>query len=125
MPSKDPFAQAPDFLAAFEKIAKDGFFEELESTVSFQEGKPPGHCRVRAVGYVPNHRKYAAPGCAVFVDPSTLLEKMRRLAKQNRVRHVNFGVESEPWPLWNRGGNTAVGSRGTKTTLSLTVTFKR
>ncbi len=122
---KDLFAPVPEFLAAYNNILENGFFEEIKFTAGsvMMEGKIHS-CFVSISGCVPNHEKYRADGCGTLIDPNAVIATCRRLAGQNQIKHLSTSIETEDWRLWDAKGNNIVGSKGHRTKLSLQITFK-
>lgn len=120
---KDLFATVPEFLAAFDNILKNGFFEEIQFSAYGMGGKI-SFCSITAKGCVPNNSKYAATGCGAVIDPHTIIASCRNLAEQKQVKTVATTVETVDWPLWNRQGEKIIGSKGQYTKMSATIFFK-
>lgn len=118
---KDLFATVPEFLAAFNDLHKDGFFEKVE----FSEG---GYdCSIHITGYVPSSEQYKMEGCGNFIDPNAIVAHGRRLADRNLVKDIATKVEITNWPqicddlTWN---DDHIGSRGKRYELNLCIMFK-
>ncbi|HEY0979722.1 MAG TPA: hypothetical protein VGE23_02695 [Candidatus Paceibacterota bacterium] len=122
---KDLFESVPEFLAAFNNILENGFFEQVEFAARGEgmEGKVHS-CSVIAAGCVPDHKRYQADGCGLIVDPGTVIAAVRKLAGQEKVMDVSTKVETNDWPLWDTEGENIIGSKGKRTKLSLYITFK-
>lgn len=123
--SGDLFAEVPEFLAAFDHILKNGFFEDVQLSVSgkMMEGKING-CSIDATGCVPNDKKYDADGCGAIVDPRTIIASCRDLSDKKQVKKVATKVETEDWPLYNDEEMEIIGSKGKRTHLSIHVIFE-
>lgn len=119
---KDLFKEAPEFLALFQRIAEQGFFEELSFTASAFDGQAM-NCFIKAVGMIPNDKQYAAAGCGTFVEPKDMIEKIRALASTRKLKHFYAEVKTEAWTLWDKKGENIIGNKGTKSTLMLSATF--
>lgn len=122
---RDLFAPVPEFLAAFNNILENGFFEEVEFHVrgKMMEGKIFS-CSITATGCVPANESYKASGCGAVIDPNAVIASCRKLADQNQVKDITTKVETKNWPVWNTEGENIIGSKGTRTELSLYITFK-
>lgn len=122
---KDLFAPVPEFLAAFDNILKNGFFEEIQFNTGgkMMEGKIYG-CSITATGCVPSDKKFEAEGSGAIIDPNTIVASCRKLATQKKVKDVTTKVETKDWPLWDATGEKVIGSKGKRTELFLYVTFK-
>ena len=125
MKNKDLFEQIPEFLAGFDNIRKNGFFESIELNVGhkFMEGRVHG-CTLTASGCVPKNRKSRARGCGAVIDPVAIIDSCRALAQQRKVLSVSVKIESQDWPLYDPKGENVIGSNGTRTNLFLYITFK-
>jgi hypothetical protein len=121
----DPFAKAPEFLAAFDHVRKNGFFESIQynAGMPMSEG-PVGLCSITATGCVPDEAKYAAEGCGVLIDPDAVVESCKLLAKKNKVRQVHVTIKTENWNLWDESGNNVVGRKGARTTMVMNIQFE-
>lgn len=122
---KDLFDQVPEFLAAFNNIVKNGFFEEIQFSASgkMMEGKIFG-CSITATGCVPSDKKFAANGSGSIIDPNAIVAACRKLTDQNRVKDVTTKVETKDWPLWDAKGEKMIGSKGKRTELFLYIAFE-
>ncbi len=122
---RDLFVDVPAFLAAFDDIAANGFFEKIEFHVGGErsEGKIP-HCSISAIGYVPNAKKYAAKGCGAIIDPHSVVAQCRRLSRTHEVSIISATVETNEWTLWDASENNIIGSKGKRTKLYLSIQFK-
>jgi hypothetical protein len=121
---KDPFKNAPEFLAAFENVRKNGFFEEMQ----YQVGSPMSdgkisHCIFGATGCVPSEQKYAAVGCGALFDPPSIIESCKKLSQTMEVKHVSVEVKTEDWALWDEAEENIIGSKGYRTKMSIFVRF--
>ena len=119
--SEDLFAPVPEFLAAFNDLLKNGFFEKVE----FHEG---GHnCSICITGYLPSSEQYKMKGCGNFIDPNAIVAYGRKLADQNLVNDIATKVEITNWPqicddlTWD---DDHIGSRGKRYELHLSIMFK-
>lgn len=123
--SKDLFAQVPEFLAAFNNVLENGFFEDFKFNVngSMMEGKIVG-CAINATGCVPVSKEYGADGCGAVIDPNVIIASCRKLAGQKMVTGVTTKVETKDWSLWDTDGENVIGSKGKRTELYLYVSFK-
>lgn len=123
--SKDLFAQVPEFLAAFNNILKNGFFEDIKLSVNgpMMEGKIYG-CSITATDCVPVSEEYAADGCGAVIDPNVIIAACRKLAGQKKVTGVTTKVETEDWQLFHEVEGNVIGSKGKRTELYLYVSFK-
>jgi hypothetical protein len=121
---KDHFKRTPEFLAAFHHIVANGFFESLSVQCNSREGRIY-HCIVTGVGMIPSKAKYAATGVAPLIDPEKMIEAARNQVAQGRkLRNCHVEVKTEDWPLWSKDENTILGSKGTRTSLSISITLK-
>lgn len=125
MPKKDVFAGVPEFMAAFDNIAKNGFFEHIQFNVGDQmmEGRI-GSCLIRASGYVPSGAAYHAEGCGVLINPQTVIDACRKLADKRKIEAVFTDVKSNDWQLWSKDETEVVGSKGMKTEMFISIIFK-
>lgn len=125
---KDLFATVPEFLAAFDNILENGFFEDIQfnMTGKMMEGKIFS-CSIMATGCVPNDSKYAKykpVSSSAIIDPRVVVDSCRALAEEKRVKSVFTKVETQDWPRWSRDEERIIGSKGQRTNLNLTITFK-
>ena len=122
---KDLFVKVPEFLAAFNRILKEGFFEDIDFHVHglMMEGRIHA-CSIIARGCVPNNKKCAAKGCGAIVNPDQIIATCRELAKRHKIQSVQAQVKTDGWPLYDRSENQIVGTKGTRTELSLYILFK-
>lgn len=123
--AKDAFEKAPEILAAFDNIRKNGHFGQLNFMIRTYDSGKVHSCNFEAIGYLPNDEKYQSSGCGVITNPRTVIANCRELAKQNEVENFTGKVTTEDWPLWNKSGNDVVGSRGQKVTLSFYIEFAK
>lgn len=123
--SKDPFAEVPEFLTAFDNIAQNGFFEEVSMKVggAMDEGIVRTCC-VTAWGCVPNSPKYATAGCGTIIDPHSIVAACRKLAEQKKIEKIVSEIKGEDWILYSADENTIKGSKGRRTRLYLLIIFK-
>lgn len=122
---KDLFAQVPEFLAAFNNVLENGFFEEIQFHVGgkMTEGRIPS-CSITAMGCVPSEKKYKADGCGAVIDPATIIASCRKLAGQKKIQDIIAKIETENWPLYDAEGQNVIGSKGKRTKLYILVMFK-
>jgi hypothetical protein len=123
--SNDPFAKVPEFLAAFNNIRTNGFFSHIE----FKAGSPGMeemmlHCGIVAEGYVPNSKKYFAPGCGAIINPEKIIASCKEMCKTRKIKHVEVKVETENWKLWDKKEENVIGSKGTQTKLYIFIHFE-
>lgn len=130
--AQDFLNKAPEFLAAFDTILNQGFFETLEcSGSSSEEGKNSGEfgsIAFKAVGYIPNDPKDHRKGITPFITPDLLLEKIRHFLTEEGCKLTHdpqIDVKSENWTRWDRAGNNVIGSRGRVFTLRIFVQHNR
>ncbi|MFZ2886675.1 MAG: hypothetical protein WA021_02530 [Minisyncoccia bacterium] len=121
---KDLFAAVPEFLAAYNNILENGFFEEIQFNVNGRdmEGKIYG-CSISAIGCVPSKDEFKADGCGAVIDPNTVIASCRKLAHQKKIKNITTKVETKDWPVWDSKGDNIVGSKGTRTELYLYIAF--
>lgn len=121
----DPFAKAPEFLAAFEHIRKNGFFERLEyHTGDLMSEGVVYSCTIKAAGCVPDEDKYAAEGCGVLIDPAAIVESCKALAMKRKVDQVYVTIKTENWKLWDEAGEKSLGRKGVRTEMVMIIQFK-
>jgi hypothetical protein len=122
---KDLFVQVPEFLAAFDNIRTNGFFEDIQYAVHgmMMEGRIQ-ICSITAMGCIPNDPRYMAVGASAVIDPHQLVDSCRTLAHDRQIRDVTTKIETNPWPLYDRKGEEVIGSKGSRTKLFLHITFK-
>jgi hypothetical protein len=122
--SKELFAAVPEFMAAFTHILKNGFFEDIQLSVSgkMMEGKISG-CFINATGCVPNDAKYDADGCGGIIDPEAVIASCREMATEQKVSNVTTKVETNDWLLYDDEGEV-IGSKGSRTELSICILFE-
>lgn len=120
----DPFEKAPEFLAAFNNILSNGFFEQVEfqAGMAMMEGEVP-NCHIRAHGCVPSEKKYSSVGCGALIDPASIVSSCKELSKKQKVKQVLVTVKTENWPLWDNSGNNVIGSKGTRTEMFIFIRF--
>ncbi len=123
MPKADPFSKAPEFLAAFQNIRKNGFFASMTFSVGSVLGDIHS-CTIMATGYIPNLKKYAANGCGQVIDPQRIIAACRKLALRKPTKSVYVKVMNEDWPLYDKDEKEVIGSKGSRVTLAFTVYFK-
>ena len=121
----DPFAKAPEFLAAFDHVRQNGFFERLEYHAGdlMSEGIVYS-CTIRAVGCVPDEARYAAKGCGTLINPFAIVESCKVLAVERKVDQVYVTIKTENWTLWDKAGEKALGRKGVRTEMSIIIRFK-
>ncbi len=121
----NPFEKAPEFLAAFEHVRKNGFFERLEYHAGdlMSEGLVYT-CTIKAVGCVPDEAKYAAEGCGVLIDPAAIVDSCEMLAVKRKVDQVYVTIKTENWTLWDEAGEKVLGRKGVRTEMVLIIQFK-
>lgn len=124
MKKADPFAQAPEFLAAFNNIATNGFFEEISfsSGSKMSEGDIYG-CFVNATGCVPNNEKYRKEGTGALINPETIITSCKTITDRHKVKNVSVTVKTSDWPLYDKAGEKMVGSKGMRTEMSIYISF--
>lgn len=122
MKKVDPFVQAPEFLAAFNNVAKNGFFGEIKFSGLGSEGRTYS-CSIEATGHIPNDTKYAEKGFGVLVDPEAIIMACKAVTGRHEVRKVYVAVTTENWDLYDRTGNSVVGVKGTTTKMQLCIYF--
>jgi hypothetical protein len=129
---QDFLNKAPEFLAAFDAIFTQGFFETIEcSGNSYENSRSSGefgNISFKAVGYIPEDPKDQKKGMMPFFSPHQLLENIRLFLAEDGCKFTHaptIEVNSENWPLWDRGGNNILGSRGRKFTLRIFVQHDR
>ncbi len=123
--SKDLFAPVPEFLAAFNNLLENGFFEGIQFHAGgkLTEGVIHG-CSITISGCVPSGKQYKMEGCGAIIDPNAVIDSCRKLADQNKVKEIMTKVETENWPLWDADGENIIGSKGKRTELFLYITFE-
>ena len=122
--SKDPFAQVPEFLAAFDNILANGFFEGIHLEVG--DGMTEGYifsCSIKASGCVPDDTKYMQDGSGALVDPHAIIASCRALAETKKIKMVTTDVETTDWLRYGRN-DKVVGSKGKRTKMFISITFK-
>jgi hypothetical protein len=119
----DVFAQVPEFLAAFDNIEKNGFFDNVRLEIYGGE-HIIYQCSLALCGYVPNDDKYQVDGCGSLIDPKAIIASCRKLVDQKKVDKVTTNVETKDWPLLDEDGECVVGSKGQQTQLKIMITFK-
>jgi len=121
---QDPFARVPEFLAAFNNILKNGFFEEIQLNVGgkMTEGRIYS-CTIIATGCIPTSKRFKADGCGTLIDPNTIITSCRSLANRKRGANVTTTVETTDWPLWDADGQKVIGSKGKRTQLFFHIAF--
>lgn len=118
----DVFAKVPEFLAAFDNILNNGFFDNVRLEVLGGEHKVY-RCSLTLWGYVPNDDKYQVDGCGPLIDPKAIIASCRKLVNQRKVNKVSTKVETQNWPLLDEKGEHVVGSKGQQTELNISITF--
>lgn len=118
----DPFAKAKEFLAAFDHVRKNGFFEMVNCKILASVGKV-FLVHIQILGYVPHDQKYMAQGCGVLVDPVSIVVSCKGIVKNQKLKMVKVEVKTEDWLLFDESGNEVIGSKGTETNMSIFVQF--
>ncbi len=119
----DVFAKVPEFLAAFNNILKNGYFEDIEFKARTDHKGNVSFCLISISGFIPSEEKYNAKGCGAIIDPDAIIGQCRKLCEQNEVKNLTTKVETEDWPLWDEEGEHIIGSKGQKTKIILTILF--
>lgn len=122
---KDLFAPVPEFLAAFNNLLENGFFEEIQFNTGgkMAEGVIYG-CSITLSGCVPSDEQYKVEGCGTIIDPNTVIASCRKLAGRNLVKDITTKVETKDWPLWDDEGENIIGSKGKRSELFLYIKFE-
>ncbi len=125
---KDPFAQAPEFLAAFDNIVANGFLQtlNLEIDVVPKNDDAISHCKISATGYVPNDPKYMQEGCSSIIDARSLIDSCRKFMEARTFKIGDIAktkIETENWPIFDDKGEDEIGSQGTLTRMSIDIWF--
>lgn len=118
----DPFAQAPEFLAAFNNIATNGFFEQCTVNVLGFEGDLT-NCSINVIGYIPNNKRYQKNGVDALLDPETIITSCKAVTGRHKVKNVSVTVKTGDWVRYDRAGENIVGSKGTRTEMNISVMF--
>ncbi len=126
--TKDPFAQAPEFLAAFDNILANGFLQTLGLDIDVvpKNQDAISSCKIYATGYLPNDPKYMQEGCSTIIDPHSIIDQCRKFMEARTVKIVRMArtkIETENWPLWDDKGEKEIGSQGTLTRMSIDIWF--
>lgn len=124
MKKVDPFAQAPEFLAAFNNVASNGFFEEIK----FDAGSRMCEgdiflCSIQAWGCIPNHKKYLKEGCGALIDPQAVITSCKAVNNRRKVKNVSVTVETKDWLLYDKEGEHVIGSKGLRTEMRIIIQF--
>jgi hypothetical protein len=124
MKKPDPFAQAPEFLAAFNHIATKGFFEEISfsSGNKMAEGEIYG-CSIDATGCVPNNKKYQKEGAGALISPEAIIASCKAITGRRRVKRISVTVKTSAWALYDEAGEKVIGSKGTRTEMHINISF--
>jgi|GEM_PF-7024199 len=123
MKNKDQFSKAPEFLAAFDHISANGFFDKMVFSCEGFESKLGSSCHLEIIGYIPNDVKYAKKGLGVLYDPHAIIASCKKHTSHKIARHLDFTVETTNWKLWDRRGEKVIGSKGTQTKLKMYIQF--
>lgn len=121
---KDLFEKVPEFLAAFNNVVANGFFEDLEVKASCFLGKPH-YCLIRGMGCLPNDPKYADRGVGVLVDPNAIIAEIRKMVAEKEPKTCVVEIKTHDWPLYDDdgGGENIVGSKGITTKFLINIGF--
>ncbi len=124
MKKADPFAQAPEFLVAFNNIATNGFFEEI----TFSSGSKMAegdiyNCFINATGCVPNNKKYHKEGAGTLLSPDAIIASCKAIIGRRKVKNVSVTVKTSDWVLYDKAGEKVIGSKGARTEMSIYISF--
>lgn len=120
MKKTDPFVQAPEFLAAFNHVLANGFFENMKLEVLGYEGSVH-ELVLKASGYIPN-RKSSKKGVGALFDPEAIIASCKQIAFDRGIKRVNVTIERKNWPIYSE--DHIVGSRGEKVDMKIEIWFK-
>lgn len=124
MKKVDPFAQAPEFLAAFNNVASNGFFEEIKFSSGTRLSEGNIHlCCIDASGCIPNNKKYLKKGCGSLIDPQAVIASCKADTSHRKVKSVSVTVETSGWWFSDKDGERLESIKGTRTTMRLIIMF--
>jgi hypothetical protein len=124
MKKVDLFDQAPEFLAAFNNIATNGFFEQITFTFGDKmAGGEPFKCFIEAAGCIPSSEKYRKEGIRVLMKPEDVIASCRAITGRHKVKEVSVTVQTGDWPLYDKDGENVIGSKGTRTDMRIYIRF--
>ena len=123
--TKDPFAQVPEFLAAFQNVLDNGFLLsfKVDIDVITDDDNQISKCVIEATGAIPNNETYMAKGCGAICDPKSIVEACRQLTQNKAIKLVKCKIETEDWPIWDKAGQKMIGSKGQHKMLTLHIWF--
>lgn len=123
--TQDPFAQAPEFLAAFQNVLDNGFLLrfKIDIDVVINDDNQISECIIEAIGAIPNNEKYLAKGCGAICDPKSIIESCRQLTQNKAIKLVKCKIETEDWPIWDEADEKVIGSKGQQKTMSINIWF--
>lgn len=93
------FAKVPEFLAAFNNILKNGFFEFVQLRVH-KSSMPIGYIQLEGEGIILDNPSLAEErGAGCFYDPESMIEKVKLFMDNSlvRIKTVRCSVSSDPW----------------------------
>jgi hypothetical protein len=122
MKKADPFVQAPEFLAAFNNIATNGFFEQCALNVLGFEGDVT-NCSIKVIGYIPNNKSYQRNGVGALLNPEAIITSCKAVTGRHKVKNVSVTVKTGDWVLYDKAGKNIIGSKGTRTEMSISIMF--
>lgn len=124
MKKVDLFAQAPEFLAAFNNVATNGFFEAITFNAGsmMSEGIIYG-CHISAIGCIPNNEKYRKVGAGALISPEALIAASKAITGRHKVKNVTVEVKTSDWILYDKEEEHVIGSKGTRTEMKIYIMF--
>jgi len=126
--NKDFFDQAKGFIASFNQVLEDGFFESLKVDLIGLENLGTTNICIQAQGLLPNQRRDWAPGVKVFVDPAEVIDSVREQIATSKFTLENYKceVKTEEWLKFGtrNGEETVVGRKGLRISFSFIAYLK-
>ena len=115
----------PGFLSLIEKINTEGFFTNIETSITANIKKSTvSHLRISGTGYIPDKKEGAPAGIKPTVDINLIIQNVRNQL-ENQIKVKSFDLESKTyeWRKYSRDGDTIIGTLGTETNFHLTASF--
>ncbi len=127
MTDNESSSKIQEFVAQFTNILEKGFLESLTIDTMSSDGKPYSY-GIRVWGLIPNDPKYAAVGCGAIIQPTAILEMIRRaqeecVQRERKLTCNSMTAKIDNWPLFDDAGENTIGSRGQSVELYLRITF--
>lgn len=123
--NKDFFEQARGFVASFNQVLEEGFFESFKVDMSGLENLGTTNISIQAQGLLPDQRKDWAPGVKLFIDPSKVIDSVREQLRSSKfsLEHRTCEVKTEDWLKYGirNGEETIVGRKGLRISFSFVV----